>query len=87
MLATAFHWFWDLSGKWYIFWSGVGANLTLLTGLGIVWRKIGCHTRHCWRLGHHPIAGTPYKVCRRHHPDVPNRGPTVEELTGNGPAV
>lgn len=78
MIAVAFlaHFAWFLSGTstWYVFWSGFGSCLTEFAIIGVVFRKINCHTRGCWRIGHHHIEGTPYTVCRRHHPDVPNRG-------------
>jgi hypothetical protein len=33
-------------------------------------RHHNCHETWCWRLGKHPIEGTPYVVCRKHHPDT-----------------
>lgn len=66
---------------YYNFWSGFGSDLgeaTLITavGLGVYTgvRKVNCHTKGCWRIGHHPLEGTPYILCRHHHPDVPTRG-------------
>ncbi len=70
---------------YYNFWSGFGSDLgeaTLISAVGIgVYtgvRKVNCHTKGCWRIGHHPLAGTPYILCRHHHPDVPNHGATHE---------
>lgn len=66
----------DASGHWYLFWSGVGADiseLAILGGIVAAYRKHLCHVGWCWRLGVHPVAETPYRACRRHHPTVPNR--------------
>jgi hypothetical protein len=70
---------------YYNFWSGFGSDLgeaTLISAVGIgVYtglRKVNCHTKGCWRIGHHALAGTPYILCKHHHPEVPNHGPTHE---------
>ena len=73
----------DLSGPFYGFWSGVGSDITELAivgGLIGIYRRHTCHARRCWRFGRHPVAGTPYIVCRRHHPDVPDGGATHEQI-------
>jgi len=66
---------------YYNFWSGFGSDLgeaTLITAVGVgVYtgvRKVNCHTKGCWRIGHHTLEGTPYILCRKHHPYVPTRG-------------
>ena len=66
---------------YYNFWSGFGSDLgeaTLISAVGIgVYagvRKSNCHTKGCWRIGHHRLDGTPYILCRHHHPDVPSNG-------------
>jgi len=43
-------------------------------------RKVNCHTKGCWRIGHHPLEGTPYILCKHHHPEVPNHGASHEEI-------
>lgn len=62
----------NVSGPWYAFWSGFASDIgeVVLVGsmLAIV-RKHNCHVRRCWRVGRHPVAGTGYMVCRKHHPD------------------
>lgn len=70
---------------YYNFWSGFGSDLgeaTLISAVGIgVYtgvRKVNCHTKGCWRIGHHPLDGTPYILCRHHHPDVPTKGASHE---------
>ena len=71
----------------YNFWSGFGSDLgeaTLITAVGVgVYtgvRKVNCHTKGCWRIGHHVLEGTPYILCRRHHPYVPTGGATHEHI-------
>ena len=72
---------------YYNFWSGFGSDLgeaTLITAVGVgVYtgvRKVNCHTKGCWRIGHHALEGTPYILCRHHHPGVPNGGATHEHI-------
>jgi hypothetical protein len=72
---------------YYNFWSGFGSDLgeaTLISAVGVgVYtgvRKVNCHTKGCWRIGHHPLEGTPYILCRHHHPEVPNHGATHEHI-------
>jgi hypothetical protein len=72
---------------YYNFWSGFGSDLgeaTLISAVSVgVYagvRKVNCHTKGCWRIGHHPLEGTPYILCRHHHPEVPNQGATHEHI-------
>lgn len=58
----------NLSGPWYGFWSGIGGDLSIMATPVVLLRKHNCHTPRCWRIGRHPIEGTPYVVCRKHHP-------------------
>lgn len=70
----------DLTGHWYGFWSGVGSDVSevaIIGGLAGMLRKHNCHVHRCWRLGRHPVAGTGYHVCRRHHP---TGAPTAAEV-------
>jgi hypothetical protein len=73
------HWLWAHLGlgngnsAWYLWPSGWGSILIppLLTAAPIVWvllRKHNCHVHGCWRVGRHPVEGTPFTVCRRHDP-------------------
>ena len=64
----------NVSGRWYGFWSGFGSDIgevVIIGALVSVYRKHNCHAKGCWRLARHPVEGTPYVVCRRHHPDGP----------------
>lgn len=72
---------------WYNFWSGFGsdlgeATLVISVTVGVVTgvRKVNCHTKGCWRIGHHPLRNTPYHLCRKHHPEVPTEGATHEHI-------
>lgn len=67
------------SGPIYLAWSGPGADLgefAIVGGLFAAYKKHTCHVdspRFCWRPGVHPVPGTAFKTCARHHPTVPNR--------------
>lgn len=72
---------------YYNFWSGFGSDLgeaTLISAVGIgvytAARKVNCHTKGCWRIGHHTLEGTPYILCRHHHPNVPTKGASHEHI-------
>jgi hypothetical protein len=56
------------SNDWYGFWSGFAADVPLIGGAYLLGRKHNCHVHGCWRVGRHPVDGTSYIVCRRHHP-------------------
>lgn len=61
----------DASGRWYLWWSGAGADLgelAIIGGLVSLYRKHNCEVRRCWRLGRHATAAG-HHVCRLHHPD------------------
>jgi hypothetical protein len=69
------------SPVYYNFWSGFGSDLGEATLIGAVSigvytavRKVNCHTKGCWRIGHYPLEGTPYHLCPHHHPGVPTKG-------------
>jgi hypothetical protein len=93
-LGALRHWFALHTGTvhggpdpYYNFWSGFGSDLgevTLISAVGVgVYtgvRKVNCHARGCWRIGHHMLEGTPYILCKHHHPHVPNRGATHEDI-------
>ena len=70
----------NVSGDQYGFLSGAAGDLgeiTLIGGMITLYRKHACHEPRCWRIGHHPVEGTPFAACRRHHPALhgkPARG-------------
>lgn len=68
-------WFWDPTGKWYVFWSGIGSNLGYLVFFGAIWRYTTCDTEGCHRIGLYKLEGRSeegalrvYRLCSRHHP-------------------
>ncbi len=61
------------AGKGYAFWSGFGSCLTYFSGIALACRRLKCHSPWCLRMGHHEAAGGVYKLCRKHHPDMPRR--------------
>lgn len=73
-------WFWSTTGHWYAFWSGFGSCLSEFSILGLVFHHFNCHARGCWRIGHHKVDGTPYTVCRKHHPTMPDKRATLEQI-------
>jgi hypothetical protein len=81
--ATVFDWLYN-AARWtwhdpdgYNFISGPLADITLLGGAIAIYRKHNCHARGCWRVGRHPVSGTEYIVCRKHHP---HESPTAEQI-------
>jgi hypothetical protein len=58
----------DASGRWYLWWSGAGADLGLFAAPFVLWRRHNCEVRRCPRLGRH-VTAAGHRVCRRHHPD------------------
>ncbi len=71
------------SGPYYGFWSGFGSDISegaIAIGLYTGLRKVNCHARMCWRIGHHPLEGTPYHLCKRHHPDVPKGSAKIGDI-------
>jgi hypothetical protein len=75
-LWHALRWTWhDPDG--YNIVSGPLADITLLGGAYAILRRHNCHAKGCWRIGRHPVAGTTYTVCRKHHP---HESPTAEQI-------
>lgn len=68
------------NGTPYLFWSGIFADGPILGVAAVMWRRHVCHARGCFRLALHPVAGTPYVTCRRHHPDLDDRSATAEQI-------
>src|SRR5437868_11928394 len=71
------------NNSFYDAWSGVASDVTELVivgGIVAAIHHVNCHVKGCWRLGRHPVEGTPYKTCRKHHPKVPDEGVTAEHI-------
>lgn len=59
------------AGWVYGLWSGFGGalpDIMIVTAACGWWWARTCHVHRCWRIGRHPVEGTPYRACRRHHP-------------------
>lgn len=59
----------------YDFWSGI-ANpleriLEVLVLLALAYYHHNCHVHRCLRWARHQVGS--YRVCKRHHPDMPAR--------------
>lgn len=57
------------SGAPYLFWSGIGANLSasaIVLGVLRALHVHTCHAKGCYRIGRHIIPGTTYVACRKH---------------------
>lgn len=70
-------------GNGYQFWSGMGANFGEVTVIGAavaLVRHWNCDAPWCpWR-GKHPTADGLHHLCRKHHPDLPNRRLSLAEI-------
>jgi len=71
----------NLSGPWYGFWSGIFGDASILAMPALLLRRHNCHVKGCPRIGRHPVDGTTWTVCRRHHPDD---HPTAQDVLGGG---
>ena len=84
--ASSLSWYWlwhPLEGPGYQFWSGIGSDIGEITLLALAiswWRHINCASPHCWRLGKHPTADGLHKLCRKHHPDLPDHPLSLPEI-------
>lgn len=59
------------SGPNYLFWSGVGSDITevaIIGALVTMYRRHNCGVKGCWRVGRRQVLGTDHVVCHRHHP-------------------
>lgn len=59
----------NVSGYVYAFWSGFAGCLPMFGAWYVLARKHNCHAKRCMRVGRHPVEGTTYVVCAKHHPD------------------
>lgn len=73
----------NAGGEWYLFWSGFGSiiiSISLLGSIGgMIWKKLNCHEDSCRRIGIHHVEGTPFVVCKEHHPHLDNDKPITSE--------
>lgn len=63
----------------YNFWSGIAGQS--IVGYALVsLRRVNCSAPWCFRVGRHPSADGLHKFCRKHHPELPSRPLSLEEL-------
>lgn len=72
----------DTQQSWpYDFWSGFATQGSVILAACGMYRRHNCHARWCWRIGHHPVAGTHFVTCRLHHPNHDGSRPyTAEQI-------
>lgn len=63
----------------YNFFSGFGGGCILVSYVTVVLHT-RCAKLTCWRHGKHPTADGMHKLCRVHHPDLPNRRLPLHEI-------
>jgi hypothetical protein len=66
--------------EWYLFWSGMGADIGGFAFIGAaigIYRKHNCHVHGCWRIAKQQVIGTSWMVCHHHHPEG---RPTAEQV-------
>ena len=71
------------SGPYYGFWSGFGSDIgeiLILGGVVQLYRKHNCHVKGCYRIARHPVQGTDYIVCKKHHPNLPEGDITHQHI-------
>ncbi len=84
--ATSLSWWWlwhPLYGPGYQLYSGIVGDIsqvTVLGALGAFYWHHTCHVHGCWRFAKHPVDGTPFRACRRHHPAILDAPVTAERI-------
>src|SRR5580704_13686983 len=77
IISEIWQWFLNVTGtnipsggsEWYNFWSGFGSDLGELVIIGSIigiYKHHNCVVKGCWRIGRHPVKGTPYLTCHKH---------------------
>lgn len=56
----------------YLFWSGFAGGVSLFGGALMFCLRHTCHVPMCFRIGKFGLPDSPYHLCAKHHPDVPN---------------
>lgn len=84
LAAIIAHWiFQPLHGNGYQLWSGIGSDvseITILAGALALLKHLNCDAPRCPRYGPHRTSDGQHKLCRRHHPDLPTRRPSLAEI-------
>ena len=61
------------SGIAYLFWSGLGGDLPIFAAIGLFYWHHSCHQNGCWRWARHAVGPDGIRVCRKHHPALPQK--------------
>lgn len=72
-----------MHGNGYQWHSGIGSDfgeVTLIGAAVAAYRHINCAAPRCWRRGSHKTADGLHRLCRRHHPELPNRKLSLAEI-------
>jgi hypothetical protein len=72
-----------LHANGYQWWSGAGSDLSELAMVGAAfgaWRHVNCAAPWCLRLGKHRTADGQHRLCRKHHPDLPDGRMSLEQI-------
>lgn len=84
--STSLSWYWiwhPLSGPGYQFYSGIVGDIPELAALGVLVgfiKHANCDAPRCLRYGPHRTADGHSKLCRKHHPDLPNHRLSLIEI-------
>jgi hypothetical protein len=54
--------------------------IAIVGGAIAVFRRWNCDAPWCLRHGRHPTADGQHHLCRKHHPDLPDRRLTLAEI-------
>jgi hypothetical protein len=80
------------SGSHYLFFSGVGSDITELAIVSAAatfivgwWHKHNCVVQGCWRIGKFPVPRTAHVTCRHHHPEggAPSHEDVIQDYLRN----
>lgn len=84
MIESLFRWagLSDPSSAWYLFWSGIGGDLTILGAVAQFYRSKTCDIKRCFRVARYKVRDTEWTVCGKHSP---NKRPTVQDLIQSVP--
>jgi hypothetical protein len=79
------HWFWHplQNGYGYNFWSGPEPDIFQIAIIGTLAgliKHLNCDAPRCLRYGPHRTADGHHKLCRTHHPDLPNHRLSLAEI-------
>ena len=71
-MSIVLHWIGvdNASGPWYLFWSGIFGDVAIFAAFVVGLRHMNCIVTGCKKLRTFPVAGTPWRCCKKHHPYI-----------------